>query len=53
MVDFGMRKFEVEGTQFVINGYKTFCVGNMMPVFSPDRLRSDGCSVLATCIPRG
>lgn len=24
MVDFGMRKFEVEGTQFVINGYKTF-----------------------------
>lgn len=27
MVDFGMRKFEVEGTQFVINGYKTFLRG--------------------------
>lgn len=27
MVDFGMRKFEVKGTQFVINGYKTFLRG--------------------------
>ena len=27
MVDFGMRKFEVEGTQFVINGNKTFLRG--------------------------
>ena len=27
MVDFGMRKFEVEGTQFVIKGYKTFLRG--------------------------
>lgn len=26
-VDFGMRKFEVQGTQFVINGYKTFLRG--------------------------
>lgn len=27
VVDFGMRKFEVQGTQFVINGYKTFMRG--------------------------
>jgi len=27
VVDFGMRKFEVQGTQFVINGYKTFLRG--------------------------
>lgn len=27
IVDFGMRQFEVQGTQFVLNGYKTFLRG--------------------------
>ena len=50
MVDFGMRKFEVEGTQFVINGYKTFLRGKHDACVFP---LTDGCSVLATRIPRG